>query len=127
MSTTGGLDLPNILSSAKRVVLLNALPLNAISIAVDAKIYPTDTNSVLNALKDLKVPLSCYIGHPATTMLLMKHGINITCTRGNYTYSNGDMLIAFVLKTRPSTSGADVNVVNIDDLLSYVIVLSPLT
>lgn len=123
MSTTGGL--PNILSSAKRIVLLNALPLNAFLAATDAKIYPTDTNTVLNALKDLKVPLSCYIGHPATVAVLAKY-LPVSCGRGNYVFENGDVIIAFVLRTRPSVSGAEVNV-NEGDLLTYIVVPSPLT
>ena len=110
----------------RNIVLLNALPLNAFNSRVRVDIVPVDTSVLLNTLKDLPMHnYKCFIGHPPTSLLLKKY-IPVDCTRGMYTYhSHDDLIIAFVLKTRPSATGADVNV-TLDDLLSYVIVPSPI-
>ena len=110
----------------RRVVLLNSFPLNAFSSPVDVKIYPVNTVSLLDTLS--KIPMhdyKCFIGHKPTADLLTKYLPSINCIRGMYTYNGDDLLIAFVLKTRPNTSGVDVNV-DVSDLLAYVIVPSPI-
>jgi len=104
--------------------LLNSLPLNAFSTPVDVKIYPVDTSSLLDTLSKILHNYACFIGHSATASLIAKY-IPVKCTRDVYKYTPGDdLLIAFVLKSRPNV-GADVNV-DVSDLLTYVIVPSPI-
>ena len=109
-----------------RVAILNALPLNAFQLPVDLKIYPTDASKLLDFLASIPLhDYSCYIGHPQTAAIVSKY-IPIKCERGVYTYSpSDDLIIAFVLTTRPSVSGADVNI-DVGDLLAYVIIPSPI-
>jgi len=109
----------------RNVILLNALPLNAFNSRIRLDIIPVqDISALLNTLKDLPHNYKCYIGHTPTSLLIRKY-IPVDCTRGMYTYSHDDLLIAFVLKTRTPTSGVDANV-DINDLLAYVIIPSPI-
>jgi len=109
----------------RSVVLLNALPLNAFNSRVRVDIAPVNTAALLDILS--KIPLHsyrCFIGHPATAALINKY-IPVKCIRDVYKFAPGDdLLIAFVLKSRPNV-GADVNV-DVSDLLSYVIIPSPI-
>ena len=101
-----------------RVALLNAMPLNAFDKPLTLKIYPTNTKKLLEFLSSLNNEYVCYIGHPPTALLINKY-LNVKCERKNYVY-NGEIMIAFVLRSRTATSGADVSVSE-DDLISYVI------
>ena len=111
----------------KRIILLNAFPLNAFSVAVNVKIYPTEARKLLEFLAQLPHDYRCYIGHKPTADLIVKYLGSINCTRGIYSYNPSDeVLVAFVLKARPNTSGVDINV-SLDDLAAYIILPSPLS
>jgi hypothetical protein len=108
-----------------RVIILNSLPLNAFSAPTDLRIYPVNTERLLELLATLPHDYKCFVGHQPTSSLIEK-SIPTKCTRTTYTYNrDDDILVAFVLKTRPAVSGTDIDV-KTSDLAAYVIVPSPL-
>jgi hypothetical protein len=110
----------------KRIILLNAFPLSAFSSAMNVKIYPTNARKLLEFLAQLPHEYVCYVGHQPTSLLIEKY-IPTKCTRSMYSYNPSDeVLVAFVLKARPNTSGVDINV-SLDDLAAYIILPSPLS
>jgi len=120
----------DLIKSARNVVLLNALPLNAFTSPVVLKIIPLSSNDAINAINALKnsgASVKCFIGHPPTVALLTTLGLTVNCTRAMWTYNNEDLIIAAVLKARPAAPGAgDVNV-TLGDLLFYIIVPTPIS
>jgi hypothetical protein len=120
----------DLIKNARSVVLLNALPLNAFNRPVRLDVIPIDNNdalNVVNILKNSSASVKCFIGHAPTASLLTSLGLNVSCTRGMWSFNNDtDLIIAIVLKSRPATSGADVTV-TLNDLLFYIIVPSPIS
>jgi hypothetical protein len=110
----------------RNIILLNALPLNAFLGPTRLDVYPVSTDALLNTLANLNLPMNykCYIGHRPTIDIITKYLGPINCTRGMYAYTpDTDLIVAFVLRSRPNSSGVDVNV-DVSDLLTYVIIPS---
>ena len=87
----------------KRLVLLNALPLNAIDYRrFDLSVYRVDFNYFIDSLTEKinrGVELVSYIRHPSTVSLLNKHGITVEPSSGLYKYKNGDVMFIVTVKT----------------------------
>ena len=101
----------------KKVILLNALPLNAFP-AQSFNIKVTQINiEELKALITGKTVIN-FVRHPATVSLLSGIiGVDLTPTPGIYTYSQDDEIIVVTLKT--PQRGQEVQQLNISDLIIY--------
>jgi len=106
----------------KRIVLLNALPLNAFSEpAFDLSVVRVTPQSFIEEIKngmEKGVEVINYIRHPATVSLLNTHGLNLVPSSGLYTYRNGDVL--FIVTVKAPVRGTEMQV-SLSDLDCFIV------
>jgi len=108
-----------------KIAILNSLPLNAFDRPYDLKVFPvTSTKRLLEFLTSVPNEYTCFVRHPATVGVINKY-LNVRCGGETYRY-NGEIIVAFVLRSRTPTSGTEVNNITEDDLLSYIIYPMPI-
>jgi hypothetical protein len=112
MSTGGGLK-------TKRIVFLNALPLNAFpKKKIRLLVEPLDLGLLRFAVEEgtrLGYAVEHYIRHPATLELLQELGVPVSApSSGLYRYEEGDIIIVVTLKA--PLRGAEQRYVSIEDI-----------
>jgi len=99
----------------KRLVVLNALPVNALPPVTTLKITKISLNELAALYKPNQIEIVHFIRHPATLSLLHKYlPLPAEPNAGLYTYVPGDVLLVATLRT--PQRGAEVNNISIEDL-----------
>ena len=108
-----------------RVVLLNALPVNAFMLSVGERVELSVRRISLEEARTLITAgrVANYIRHPATVQVLNRlFGVNLTPSSELYTYRPGDILLIVVVTQRSLQRGQEVQVA-VEDLEFYLVTL----
>ena len=110
----------------RRIILLNALPLNAFPSDWDnfaITVYRVSTDYLKSAIKKAS-EIKCYIRHPATVELLKKLlEVELKPSAELYKYTEGDSIFVITLKT--PERGKEATEVRQEDIEVYYVEAEP--
>ena len=96
-----------------RIVLLNALPLNAFEEFTDfglwlRRLSPTDFANIVRELLRMGVEIECYVRHPATVALLSRLlGVELQPSTGLYRFDENDLGRIFIVTLQTPQRGQE--------------------
>ena len=111
----------------KRVVFVSSIAGSMILSPVDIHIEPIspeELKEIVKKAQEKQIAIVNYVGHPTTVSLLNQIlSLELQVNRGEYQINHEDLLVMISLKQRPKTSGQEVSISSIDDLVIRLVII----